>query len=50
MIAVIALLTAFVFLSAEYDKGLWLLLGLLAALATAGRRAIEKLDPRSGSR
>ena len=40
-IATIGMLAAFAFISAQYEKQLWLLIGLAAATATVARRADE---------
>jgi O-antigen ligase len=49
IVAIVSLLTAFVFLSGEYEKSLWLLLGLSAALSTVARGVVRSFDtgPRS---
>jgi O-antigen ligase len=44
LIATIGVLAAFTFISAQYEKQLWLLLGLAAATATVARRAPEALE------
>jgi O-antigen ligase len=53
LVATIGMLAAYTFLSAQYEKNLWLLLGASAALASIGRRtetraAGERAAPPSG--
>jgi hypothetical protein len=47
VIAAIGMLAAFTFLSAQYEKNLWLLLGASAALASIARRAEKTPVPES---
>jgi hypothetical protein len=47
LVGILGMLAAFVFISAQYEKQLWLLLAVAAALLTVARRsaAVEETAP-----